>query len=342
MHCAGFSSDTYDRYVLGLLEEPERSQLEVQIQEQCPACLSGVQRSMNLWLVFATTLENAEPSEDFRGRLVRIAELSRKVLTFPKSSALRGRTNVLTSTLLMICGALAVLLVITWYAGRQSAHLDNTPITGELQKLTQEKAKLQVKLQAEETKWKSMESGLGVAGQKAVQDEKRLEGELSKARADIEQYKAEIARQQKASVDNLMLLGMLDNPGARLISMKGEASTNITAYVMVAENSRLIFVGYNLPKPPQGRKYQLWILRREDPKTVSAGLFEPANNGPTLVSCDQGPVISNIASIAVTEEASDGSDSPTGAKLLESGSSPAITATDLPAEFWLRFRRRDI
>ena len=44
---------------------------------------------MNLWLVFAETLENAEPSEDFRGRIVRIAELSRKVLTFPKNSAVR-------------------------------------------------------------------------------------------------------------------------------------------------------------------------------------------------------------------------------------------------------------
>ena len=59
MHCAGFTSDTYDRYVLGLLEEPDRSQLESQIQQQCPACLTGVQRSMNLWLVFAETLENA-------------------------------------------------------------------------------------------------------------------------------------------------------------------------------------------------------------------------------------------------------------------------------------------
>src|SRR5450631_640744 len=111
MHCAGFNSDTYDRYVLGLLEEPDRSQLESQIQQQCPACLTGVQRSMNLWLVFAETLENAEPSEDFRGRIVRIAELSRKVLTFPKKSALRERTAVPISALVAICAISSVLLV---------------------------------------------------------------------------------------------------------------------------------------------------------------------------------------------------------------------------------------
>src|SRR5258707_11181684 len=111
MPCAGYSADTYDRYVLGLLEEPERSQLEKKIEEHCPECLRGVQRSMNLWLVFATTLENAEPSADFRGRLIRIAELSRKVLTFPKSPANRDRTTILTSTLIVICAVLAALLL---------------------------------------------------------------------------------------------------------------------------------------------------------------------------------------------------------------------------------------
>src|SRR5882757_2343006 len=110
MPCAGFSGETYDRYVLGLLDDPERSQLETEIQEQCSACLEGVQRSMNLWLVFASTLENEEPSADFRARLVRIAELSRKVLTFPKISKIPGRIMVLSSTLIimgaMLCGLL--------------------------------------------------------------------------------------------------------------------------------------------------------------------------------------------------------------------------------------------
>jgi len=60
--------------------------------------------------VFATTLENAEPSADFRGRLIRIAELSRKVLTFPKSPANRDRTTILTSTLIVICACSPRLL----------------------------------------------------------------------------------------------------------------------------------------------------------------------------------------------------------------------------------------
>src|SRR3954449_11477445 len=100
MPCAGLPADAYDRYVLGLLDEPERSQLEADIQAQCPACLHGVQRSMNLWLVFASTLEKEDLSADFRARLARIAELSRKVLTLPKSSKLQGRVTVLTSTMI--------------------------------------------------------------------------------------------------------------------------------------------------------------------------------------------------------------------------------------------------
>jgi len=96
-------------------------------------------------------------------------------------------------------------------------------------------------------------------------------------------------------------------------------------------------VGNNLPAPAPDRKYQLWIMRKEDPKTVSAGLFRPVDKGPTVVPYEEKSLVSSIASVALTEEPSNGSETPTGDKLLEtsggSSAAPTATATSPPAGF---------
>src|SRR5271169_3939743 len=87
MPCHGFAADIYDLYVLGLLEGKDRADLEAHLAQSCDVCLRNVRRSLDLWVVFASTLQDAEPSSDFRSRLVRIAELSKKVLVFPRPPA---------------------------------------------------------------------------------------------------------------------------------------------------------------------------------------------------------------------------------------------------------------
>jgi anti-sigma-K factor RskA len=319
MHCAGFNSDTYDRYVLGLLEEPDRSQLETQIQEQCPACLTGVQRSMNLWLVFAETLENAEPSEDFRGRIVRIAELSRKVLTFPKKSSIRERTAVPISTLLLFCAVACVLLVATWYGGRASIRIDAQPGTADLDRLAQSVASSQVKLQQEIDKRKQLEGQLGSAGHVAVGRTTQLEDSLRKAQADAELYKSAVAHDQQQLVESTSLLNAFARTGARLLPMKAsEVAGKALAYAIFAEKSRLVFVGSNLPKPAAGNTFQLWVLRKEAPAEVSAGVFTPPDKGPSVVQYDEASLLSNVTGVIVTEEPIQGDYSkPTGPKLFE-------------------------
>jgi len=318
MHCAGFTSDTYDRYVLGLLEEPDRSQVEAQIQEQCPACLTGVQRSMNLWLVFAETLENAEPSEDFRGRIVRIAELSRKVLTFPKNSAVRERTAVPISTLVIICVVMSVLLVATWYAARASSRMEGQVPTADLERLAHEVASNQLKLDEEIEKRRQLKTQLDSAGPAAQAQTKKTEDALSKAQALIEQQKTEIARNQQTA----KLLDALTHSGARLLQMKAtEAAGKGLGYAVLAEKSQLVFVGSNLPKPAADHTFQLWILRKESPtdvRTVSAGVFTPADNGSCFVHFETAALLSNVTGVLVTEEPSEGKyEKPSGPKLFE-------------------------
>jgi len=312
MHCAGFASDTYDRYVLGLLDEPDRSNLEAQIQAQCPACLSGVQRSMNLWLVFAETLENAEPSEDFRGRIVRIAELSRKVLTFPKDSAVRERTSVPISTLVVICAITSVLLVATWYAGRASTRLDKPAAEVNLEALAQ-KATDNVK------------NAIGPAKPKqpgpvpAAAVHAKPEDQVAQAQAAAERYKSESNRDRQKVDDLSELLGILGRGGTRLLPMKTlEVAKGALGYVFFAEKSRLVFVGSNLPKLEDGHTFQLWLLRKVEPAYVTAGVFTRLEKDPSVVHYDDGSLLTDVVSILVTDELIQGKyEKPTGPKLFE-------------------------
>jgi anti-sigma-K factor RskA len=326
MPCAGLPADAYDRYVLGLLDEPERSQLEADIQEQCPACLHGVQRSMNLWLVFASTLENEEPSADFRARLVRIAELSRKVLTFPKSTMLHGRITILTSTLIIMGAMLSALLFATWYAGRQSIRLETQPVSADLDRLAQEVATNHIRLQEEIQKREEVEKQLGSSGRSAIGQATRLQQTLVKSQAEAQEYKTVIDRDSQLSTDNTRLIGMLNSVGARLLPMRGgEGTTNAVAYVLLIDKSKLVFVGSNLPKPSADHQFQLWLHRKEEPKIVSAGVFAPDEKNHAVVEYAEASLLSEISFVAITEEPTGGSSAPTAARLFDT--SPGATAS---------------
>ncbi len=311
MHCAGFNSDTYDRYVLGLLEEPDRSQLEGQIQEQCPACLTGVQRSMNLWLVFAETLENAEPSEDFRGRIVRIAELSRKVLTFPKNSAVRERSSVPISTLVVICAVTCLLLIATWYAARAWTRIDRPTSTADIETLAQQLATTQLKLEHERDLREKAEKTIGKAGQTVVEKSKRDDDALLKAQAEVEQYK-----RQGASNTNVMKA--LTRSGARLIQLKPtEAAGKGLAYAIVVPKFGLVLVGSNLPKPADHHTFQFWILRNESPEQVAVGFMPPDSSGTWIAPYEDTSLLASMTGVLVTEEPVQKADEKPGPKIFE-------------------------
>ena len=329
MPCAGLPADVYDRYVLGLLDEPERSQLETEIQDQCPLCLRGVQRSMNLWLVFASTLENEEPSADFRARLVRIAELSRKVLTFPKSSKLQGRITILSSTLIIMGAMLSVLLLATWYAGRQSIRLDTQPVSADLERLAQQVANDRIHLQEEIQKRVEAEKQLGSSGRSAIGQASQLKQSLNQSQAEAQEYKTVIARDSQLTSENVRLIGMLNSAGAKLLPMRGgEGTDNAVAYVLMIEKSKLVFVGSNLPKPEADHQFQIWLYRKEEPKVVSAGVFVPDDKNHAVVEYTEGSLLSQISFVAITQEPTGGSSAPTSPRLFETSPGSAASSED--------------
>ena len=319
MPCNGLAADIYDLYVLGLLDGRERIELETHIQEQCPACLCGVQRSMDLWTVFVTTLENAEPSADFKARLIRIAELSKKVLTFPKTPASEKPSQATGWGLMAGGAAVAVLVVAAWYTGHASGALNEQRLSGDLNRLTQQIALTQVRLNEQTAKAQNLEKALQSSGKSGAADQQSLmQQRLLQAQAQAGQYKAILDREEQQVADNTRLISALSNAGAHLFALKGiEKAAGAIAYVLITENSKLLFIGANLPKPGEGRQFQLWLVRKQDPKIVSAGVFSPDQDNHVLMNFDEASVLSEVSLLEVTEEPEGGAATPSGPKLFE-------------------------
>jgi hypothetical protein len=277
---------------------------------------------MNLWLVFAETLENAEPSEDFRGRIVRIAELSRKVLTFPKNSAVRERSSVPISTLLIICAVTCILLVATWYAARASIRIDRPSSTHDIERLAQDLAANQLKLEQEIDRRQKAEAETGSSGRAAIAKAKSAEDGLLQAQAAIEQLKAAAERNKQQQSEMLTFVNTFERTGARLFPLKAtEAAGKGVCYAVYAPNSRLVFIGSNLP-PTKDHVLQLWVLRKEGQDPVSAGILPQSENGPSIVHYDgDKSLLSQVSGFLVTEEVIGGDyQKPTGPKLFEASS----------------------
>lgn len=325
--CGGFPPDAYDRYVLGLLDRRERAKIDREIAQQCPVCLNGVQRSMNLWLVFANSLEQVEPAADFRARLVRIAELSNRVLTVPKRHKRIREPALLISSLVIICLILVTLLIFTWIAGRQSARLDDERANAEMHRLTLELTDNQVTVQNQREQIRKLETMLSSSGTSRVAQQKGLEESLSRAQAAIEQYKAILQRNEQQTADNSVLVDALSNPGVKLLNFKNTEGGAATAYAMVVENSRVVFVASNLAIPAEPHQYQLWLVRKDEARFVSAGLFRPIKGSPVVVNySDDKEAITSLAGLLVTEEPNNGSSVPSGPRVLQTAGLAAANA----------------
>ena len=139
----------------------------------------------------------------------------------------------------------------------------------------------------------------------------REAGRTAALRDDVARLEVE-KRQLAASVGQLQ--SVLDAMGARemrVISMGppvGEASGRM---FWNTATDQWLFFAHNLPRPPQGRTYQLWLVTRDE-RTISAGTFEPAPGGRAAVSATYALSPDSLATVAVTEEPAGGVPEPTG------------------------------
>jgi anti-sigma-K factor RskA len=100
-------------------------------------------------------------------------------------------------------------------------------------------------------------------------------------------------------------------PDLARIELAGlQPAPTASARALWSRNRGMIFTTTNLPVPPEGRVYQVWVLTAKTP--VSAGLVYPDTSGGAATVFSTPADIPPPVGVAVTLEPEGGVPSPTG------------------------------
>ncbi len=111
-------------------------------------------------------------------------------------------------------------------------------------------------------------------------------------------------------------IGAFTSPDIQTVSLTGQGPTpgaKARAFVDPA-NRRLFLYVYDLPAPPVGRTYQLWVI--VDGTPVSVGTFGVDPSGNARLDSEPLPAFEGAVAVAVTEEPAGGVPQPTGPMVL--------------------------
>jgi anti-sigma-K factor RskA len=110
-------------------------------------------------------------------------------------------------------------------------------------------------------------------------------------------------------------LAVLVAPDVARIDLAGQPVAPLArARALWSRNRGMIFSVSNLPAPPEGRVYQVWVVTANAP--VSAGLLTPDASGSGSAYFETAPDIPPPVAVAVTLEPSGGVPAPTGERYL--------------------------
>ena len=143
-----------------------------------------------------------------------------------------------------------------------------------------------------------------------------LESRLREATLRAEAGERQIADVRRTAADARSSLLVLAAPDLARIDLAGQpAAPNATARAFWSRSRGLVFTASNLPPPPPGRAYQLWVLTAQ-PAPISAGMLTLDANGGVNARFDTPPDLPRPVAMAVTLEPEGGVPSPTGDKYL--------------------------
>ena len=125
------------------------------------------------------------------------------------------------------------------------------------------------------------------------------------------------ARNDKLSAE----MAALASPDTRTIALTGQqVSPSASAKVFLeAQQRRAVVFFYNLPANASDKSYQLWILRADQPKPQSAGVFDVTQSGAASISIENLPLATEIKGLAVTLEPRGGVAQPTNTNFFVAG-----------------------
>jgi len=157
--------------------------------------------------------------------------------------------------------------------------------------------------------WGWREVGIRVAREHVRNQEAELKT-LADEKAILQQQKEKLAAEMQA----------LGSSGTKTIALSGQnaAPTASARVFLVPEHRRAIVFFSNLPDNPKDKSYQLWIIRADQPKPQSAGVFD-ATHGSATITIENLPVETEIKALAVTREPRGGVEQPTNTDFVVMG-----------------------
>ena len=131
--------------------------------------------------------------------------------------------------------------------------------------------------------------------------------QLEKLQRDNDRLSAEIAALASEETQTIALTGQ-------------EVAPSASAKVFLEPNRRRALVFFHdLPANPGDKSYQLWIIRGDQPKPVSAGVFDVSETGKASITIENLPLSTEIKALAVTLEPRGGVEQPTNAAFYVAG-----------------------
>ena len=143
-----------------------------------------------------------------------------------------------------------------------------------------------------------------------------LQAQLREATQRADANERLVADVRRASFQLRSAVAVLTAPDLARIDLAGQrAAPSASARAFWSRSNGLVFTASNLPAPPPGRAYQLWVLTKQ-PAPISAGMLTLDANGRVNVTIDTPADLPAPVAMAVTLEPEGGVPSPTGDKYL--------------------------
>lgn len=143
-----------------------------------------------------------------------------------------------------------------------------------------------------------------------------LETRLRDATLRAEAGERQVADARRVAFDAQSQVAVLAAPDLARIVLAGQpVAPSASARAFWSRTRGLVFTASNLPAPPPGRAYQLWVLTNQ-PAPISAGMLALDPTGRVNVRFDTPLDLPRPVAMAVTLEPEGGVPAPTGDKYL--------------------------
>ncbi|MGH9907444.1 MAG: anti-sigma factor, partial [Pyrinomonadaceae bacterium] len=133
--------------------------------------------------------------------------------------------------------------------------------------------------------------------------------ELTRLSQQVRETQEQLAQQQK-------LIEIVSTPGTRMAELDGtDVMPGASAMLAVDKHGRAILMAKGLPRPPEGKAYQLWFIMGDRP--MPGKVFVTDASGDGMLDSQVPAEALNAAVFAVTLEPAPGVEKPTGKMYLK-------------------------